>query len=247
MPKVQYLQADHLRFATEAGDLTVRLAAKSAEVRKLLPPTASKSDLRERAIYHLASVAHDLSIGHLVIAGSLIYPSWWRQFECYRDGSDEQLMGNTNHYLTSLRRSVFFSMFMVTENHLRLVHRFTVNGGNDNYGIRWWEIIDATLKQLGFEKHETRQLLSILTYMRNSIHNNGVITQPDAKIKWRAQNYVFVKGYPSDGYTSEFLIVAIEAIADLMVEVAKHPAVLAVPDVENLGDRLGQVPTVQKP
>jgi hypothetical protein len=235
------------RIVSLAGSLAEKGVALSEQVHGQLGGTPTKGDLRSRSIYFAAVTAHDLELGIRVVKEMLSSQLWDLLYQPNGTAMYPGASVNANHFQGFVERGAFLWNFTILEGHFRNIHRVLAPGELNDATDKWWKIWTSLEQKIGgFASPDDRELIRLITVIRNCIHDCGTHRMPDQQIAFRNTKYSFRTGVPPNCLTLDFIVMCIDATMELMAHVSLSAQVRSLPSVTNPFDMIGQSPTIQQ-
>lgn len=133
-------------------------------------------------------------------------------YQDFKDEAHKQEFLNNRLYFISgdLREGVFTTTFLRFENFIKIIA-----GVLNIRGERINKLSKDVIDHLGI-KEEYKNLIDLFTYLRNTVHTEGIHNRDSINISYKNNNYDFIKDSPTTFYNYTFLEILIREVTDLM-------------------------------
>ncbi|HLU17721.1 MAG TPA: hypothetical protein VKZ76_06705, partial [Edaphocola sp.] len=78
-----------------------------------------------------------------------------------------------------------------------------------------------------------KNLIDLITYIRNTIHTEGFHTKPDITISYKSQNFELKQNQPVTFYNEDFLHFLITEINEFILEIINSSDVKSIPLIQH--------------
>ena len=72
---------------------------------------------------------------------------------------------------------------------------------------------------------------SILSNIRNTVHNNGIYTEESKEILYRGRNHLFIKDKPQDSADLETIVFIQQDLFRMTMTILNHPKIISIKDI----------------
>ena len=230
--------------ARRSWQLAKRCSGLKQEIGGLIPSADPDNDMRPGHFGRTGVNLMNLSLSLIHLADNLLRFDWWDQHG--QDGlSKERKMANATAYWTGVSFGSFHVHCANEEYTIRMIAK-ALDPTQEALGAIW-EIRSDLLKALDATSDDIKGYFSLMSRLRNTIHNSGVFRDPrgeDRTVEFGGTRYEFKHDYPPNCLTPDFLIDRMSDGVDIILQVLSHPTVVEVDHIEDLYDRLGQHQTI---
>lgn len=202
-----------------------------ASVTAMLLNLDRQKDARITAFSKMINVLNSVQLAMTFVSKHLLDLNWWRSIA--REGisvSDAKIYAN--EFMSFSKIGLVQFLFSTTESSLRLFLRSLDPTACDGGMGPFKSVYDCLFSShLSTPPHEGIELLDLLRLIRNTIHNNGVYfdrNARDATVTWRGRSYQFKQSAPVDFVTWRFLLEVTDASRSLMYTVVTDANLRAV-------------------
>ncbi|SHE95472.1 hypothetical protein [Chryseobacterium sp. OV279] len=137
------------------------------------------------------------------------------------------LRNQLDFIVSDLRENLFVNIFLRFENFIKLIARSQgLNGEKLN------KLTKDLIDKLGINI-QYKDLVDLVTYIRNTIHTEGFHTKPDVTISYKGQDFELKQNNPVTFYNEDFLHFLISEISEFVMTVINTNDIKSIPLIEH--------------
>ena len=179
--------------------------------------------------YKLASQATQTNVILFNLIGEHFGDLKLWQLQKFANEEEKQyfLRNQLDFIVSDLRENLFVNTFLRFENFVKLIAKSQgINGEKLN------KLTKDLIDQLNVNK-EYKNLIDLITYIRNTIHTEGFHTRADVTISYKGKDYVLKQNQPVTFYNEDFLHFLISEINEFVMEIINSKEVKSISLIEH--------------
>ena len=152
----------------------------------------------------------------------------WKFQKLENEEQKQQFLRNQLDLIISdLRENLFVNIFLRFENFIKLISRSQeINGNKLN------KLSKDLIDKLNLNS-DYKNLINLITYIRNTIHTEGFHTEPDITILYNSQKFELKQKQPVTFYNEDFLYFLISEINKFILEIINSNDIKSIPKIEH--------------
>ena len=152
---------------------------------------------------------------------------WKLQKFANKEDKENFLRNQLDFIVSDLRENLFVNTFLRFENFIKLIAKSQgINGDKLNKLTK--DLIDKLVLD-----HKYKDLIDLITYIRNTIHTEGFHTKPDVTISYKGQNFELKQNQPVTFYNEDFLHYLISEINEFVMAIINTNEVRSITLIEH--------------
>jgi len=195
------------------------------------PQISIYKDVRHTMILKCVEVLQNTILGIDHIDKQVGKSSWWKSDDCPINTTNDDIRNIADSFEMFIKLAFIHIFFSSIESSFRMLLRSIDPSSCNNATKEFKSIYSALLSKL---KLDYKPLLDILTYLRNTIHNNGVyfpVSNKNVSIRYKGTLYVFKIGKPHEYASWPELLIIIDDVRVMMEQIIYHKQISSLSNV----------------
>ena len=152
---------------------------------------------------------------------------WEKQNFISEQQKEEFLRNRLGFIISDLRENLFVNVFLRFENFIKLI-----SDSQNLTGEKINKLSKDLIDKLGLDQ-DYKNLIDLLTHIRNTIHTEGFHTRDDKTITYKGKSFELKKDHPATFYNEDFLHFLIEEINSFFLEIINSNNVKSISFIEH--------------